>query len=134
MHKTLFYASNTIFASMVTTDIQTATSAPISITSGAMTQLRRLMQEQNIPEGYGLRVGVKGGGCSGFSYLLGFDVQKEKDQIYDIDGLHLFIEKSHAMYLIGMSIDWHDDLNNRGFVFENPNATSTCGCGTSFSA
>ena len=119
---------------MVTTDSQTVTSAPISITPGAMTQLKRLMQEEDIPEGYGLRVGVKGGGCSGFSYLLGFDVQKEKDDVFQIEGLNVFMEKAHAMYLIGMSIDWHDGLNNRGFVFENPNATSTCGCGTSFSA
>lgn len=119
---------------MVTTDNQTVTAAPISITTGALTQLRRLMQEQSIPEGYGLRVGVKGGGCSGFSYLLGFDMQKDKDQVYEIEGLQLYIEKAHTMYLIGMSIDWHDGLNNRGFVFENPNASSTCGCGTSFSA
>lgn len=99
-----------------------------------MEQLRRLMREQSVPDGYGLRVGVKGGGCSGFSYLLGFDVKKEKDQVYEIDGMQVFIEKTHAMYLIGMEIDWHDDLNNRGFIFENPNAKSTCGCGTSFSA
>jgi len=92
------------------------------------------MAEQNVPTGHGLRVGVKGGGCSGFSYLLGFDVRKEKDEVYEIGGLQVFIEKSHAMYLIGMEIDWHDGLNNRGFVFENPNATSTCGCGSSFSA
>lgn len=119
---------------MVTTETQTVTNAPITITTGAIAQLRRLMQEQNIPEGYGLRVGVKGGGCSGFSYLLGFDVQKEKDQVFEIEGLPVFIEKTHAMYLIGMAIDWHDGLNNRGFVFENPNATGTCGCGSSFSA
>ncbi len=92
------------------------------------------MQESEVPQGYGLRVGVKGGGCSGFSYLLGFDAPGEKDHRYEIEGLPVFIERSHAMYLIGMSIDWHDGLNNRGFVFENPNATSTCGCGTSFSA
>lgn len=108
--------------------------APIGITGSAMEQLRRLMREQEVPEGYGVRVGVKGGGCSGFSYLLGFDARKEQDQTYEIDGMPVFIEKSHAMYLIGMEIDWHDDLNNRGFIFENPNAKSTCGCGSSFSA
>ena len=108
--------------------------APISITSSALVQISRIMQEQSIPAGYGLRIGVKGGGCSGFSYLLGFDVQKDKDEVFEINGLSVFIEKTHTMYLVGMSIDWHDDLNNRGFVFENPNATGTCGCGTSFSA
>jgi len=115
------------------TETQTIT-APIGISASAQEQLRRIMAEQNVPTGHGLRVGVKGGGCSGFSYLLGFDVRKEKDEVYEIGGLQVFIEKSHAMYLIGMEIDWHDGLNNRGFVFENPNATSTCGCGSSFSA
>ncbi len=109
-------------------------SAPVSITDGAMTQIRRLMREQNIPEGYGLRVGVKGGGCSGFSYLLGFDVQQEKDQAYEIGGMPVYVDRTHEMYLIGMEIDWHEGLNNRGFIFENPNAKSTCGCGSSFSA
>lgn len=129
-----FFSQKLSLPTMTTTETQTVTNAPVSITTGAITQLRRLMQEQNIPEGYGLRVGVKGGGCSGFSYLLGFDVQKDKDQVFEIEGLPVFIEKSHAMYLIGMAIDWHDGLNNRGFVFENPNATGTCGCGSSFSA
>ena len=118
---------------MVTVN-ETQIAAPISITGGALRQIRRIMQEQSIPSGYGLRVGVKGGGCSGFSYLLGFDVQKEKDKVFDIDGLQVYIEQAHTMYLVGMSIDWHEGLNNRGFVFENPNATGTCGCGSSFSA
>ena len=119
---------------METIQDQKIAATPISITQEAITQLKRLMQEQNIPAGYGLRVGVKGGGCSGFSYLLGFDVQKEKDQVFEIDGLQVFMEKAHSMYLLGMAIDWHDDLNNRGFIFENPNASGTCGCGSSFSA
>ena len=110
------------------------TTAPVTITESAMTQLQRLMKEQEVPEGYGLRVGVKGGGCSGFSYLLGFDMPKEKDQVYTFGDMQVFIEKSHSMYLVGMEIDWHEGLNNRGFVFENPNAKSTCGCGSSFSA
>ncbi len=117
-----------------TTQEQQAIQSPLSVTPGALTHLRRIMQEQNIPEGYGLRVGVKGGGCSGFSYLLGFDVQKEKDQVYQIDGMQIFIDQAHGMYLIGMEIDWHEGLNNRGFVFNNPNAKETCGCGSSFSA
>ena len=107
---------------------------PIKISATALEQLRRIMNEQNVPDKYGLRVGVKGGGCSGFSYILGFDVQKEKDQIFEIDGMKVFMEKSHSMYLIGMEIDWLEGLNNRGFTFNNPNATESCGCGTSFSA
>jgi iron-sulfur cluster assembly protein len=107
---------------------------PIKLTDGAISQLKRIMVEQNIPQNYGLRVGVKGGGCSGFSYVLGFDEKKEKDDIYTIGDFNVFMEKSHAIYLLGMEIDWVEGLNNRGFQFNNPNATSTCGCGTSFSA
>jgi len=112
----------------------TLTQAPVKITEGALTQLTRIMAEQNVGEEYGLRIGVKGGGCSGFTYILGFDVMKEKDQVFDINGMKVYMEKSHGMYLMGMEIDWVDGLNNRGFSFNNPNATESCGCGTSFSA
>ena len=108
--------------------------SPIVITDSAMKQLKRIMQEQNIPEGYGLRVGVKGGGCSGFSYVLGFDKKKDNDQEYQIHDLPLYMEQSHGLYLLGMEIDWLEGLDNRGFIFNNPNATDTCGCGSSFSA
>ena len=97
-------------------DVQTKTE-PISLTEGAVKQLKRIMQEQNVPADYGVRVGVKGGGCSGFSYILGFDVEKEKDEIYEVSGMKVLMEKSHAIYLLGMEIDWLDGLNNRGFVF-----------------
>lgn len=110
------------------------TTAPISLTEGALKQLKRIMAEQNVPENYGLRVGVKGGGCSGFSYILGFDEKKDKDQEFELEGLKVYMEKSHGIYLLGMEIDWVEGLNNRGFSFNNPNATSNCGCGTSFSA
>lgn len=112
----------------------TTTTAPIKLTEGALTQLKRIMQEQDVPDEYGLRIGVKGGGCSGFSYILGFDIMKEKDQVYELEGFKVFMEKSHGIYLIGMEIDWVEGLNNRGFTFNNPNATESCGCGTSFSA
>lgn len=107
---------------------------PISLTQGALNQLRRIYSEQNLSEDHGLRIGVKGGGCSGFSYVLGFDVQKDKDEVYELAGFRIFMEKSHAIYLLGMEVDWIDGLNNRGFTFSNPNAKETCGCGTSFSA
>lgn len=112
----------------------TLVKSPVQITDSAMHQLLRIMQDQNIDPSYGLRVGVKGGGCSGFSYILGFDEKKEKDQEFEVNGLTVYMEKSHAIYLLGMEIDWHEGLNNRGFVFSNPNAKETCGCGTSFSA
>ena len=110
------------------------TTAPITLTEGARKHLMRIREEQNIPISHGLRVGVKGGGCSGFSYILGFDVQKDDDQIYDLEGLKVLMKKSHGLYLLGLEIDWLEGLNNRGFTFNNPNADDTCGCGTSFSA
>ena len=79
-----------------------------------------------------LRIGVKGGGCSGMTYVLGFDAITEKDESYEIDGLRFIMEKSHGIYLMGMEIDWQGGLNSRGFTFKNPNASTTCGCGTSF--
>lgn len=112
----------------------TITKAPISLTEGAVRQLLRIRTEQNVPADHGLRVGVKGGGCSGFSYILGFDMPREQDQVFEVDGIKVFMEKSHGIYLLGMEIDWVEGLNNRGFTFNNPNASDTCGCGTSFSA
>jgi iron-sulfur cluster assembly protein len=107
---------------------------PITLTEGAVKELNRIRTDQGIPEEFGLRVGVKGGGCSGFSYILGFDEQKDNDETYQIKGIKVLMQKSHAIYLIGMEIDWQDGLNNRGFAFNNPNADDTCGCGSSFSA
>lgn len=108
--------------------------APIQLTAGAVQQLNEIRKEQNIPGEYGLRVGVKGGGCSGFTYVLGFDEKKDKDDEYEIGGLRVLMEKSHGIYLLGMEVDFVQGLENRGFTFNNPNATESCGCGTSFSA
>ncbi len=113
---------------------ETITTSPIKLTPGAIVQLTRLRQEQGVPADYALRIGVKGGGCSGFSYLLGFDEQKDRDTIYEYEGIRILMDQAHALYLLGMEIDWLEGLNNRGFVFKNPNAKETCGCGTSFSA
>lgn len=112
----------------------TTTTAPVTLTAGAVRQLQRIRNEQNVPADYGLRIGVKGGGCSGFSYILGFDVPKDNDQIFEIAGIKVLMQKAHGIYLLGMEIDWVEGLNNRGFTFNNPNASDTCGCGTSFSA
>lgn len=108
--------------------------APVILTDGAVRQFKTIIADQNIDSQYGLRVGVKGGGCSGFSYELGFDEQKEGDSVYAINGMKVFMKKAHAIYLLGMEIDFKEGLNNRGFSFTNPNAKETCGCGTSFSA
>jgi len=108
--------------------------APVKISDRAATEVKRIVANKQIPEGYGLRIGVKGGGCSGMSYVLGFDKQREHDLKFDIDGIVVFMDKRHGLYLMGTTVDYHDGLDARGFVFENPNATQTCGCGSSFSA
>jgi iron-sulfur cluster assembly protein len=105
---------------------------PILLTEGAVKQLKKIWVDQKVPAHYGLRVGVKGGGCSGFSYILGFDEQKDKDEVYEVAGMKVLMEKAHGLYLLGMEVDWLEGLNNRGFTFNNPNATESCGCGTSF--
>ncbi len=116
-------------------DIESKTAdCPIVFTEGALNEIKQLVYDKEVPEGHGLRVGVEGGGCSGLSYILGFDERKELDDEYIIEGISVFMNKAHGMYLIGMEVDFLNGLNNRGFIFNNPNASSTCGCGTSFSA
>jgi iron-sulfur cluster assembly protein len=112
----------------------TVATQPLNLTESAVKQLKSIITEQKIPADYGLRVGVKGGGCSGFTYILGFDAPKEGDDVFQINGMNVLMQKSHAIYLLGMQIDFLEGLNNRGFSFSNPNATDTCGCGTSFAA
>jgi len=102
---------------------------PVQITSSAIGEIKRLLMTSDHPF---LRVGVKGGGCSGLTYVLDLDEKKENDQSFEIDGVPCVMDRSHAIYLSGMTIDWDGGLNSRGFVFKNPNAGTTCGCGTSF--
>jgi len=105
---------------------------PVKFTEGAINELKTLLYEKEVPSDHGVRVGVKGGGCSGLSYLLGFDAKKDDDEEFEVGGMRVFMSKVHSMYLLGMEVDYVSGLNNRGFVFNNPNAASTCGCGTSF--
>lgn len=107
-------------------------SIPVTMTEGALRQIKKLMGEANFDITQKLRVGVKGGGCSGMSYVLGFDHPTEKDKTFEIEGISCIMNAAHEMYVYGMEIDWEDGLNNRGFTFKNPNASTTCGCGTSF--
>lgn len=90
------------------------------------------MNEEDFDKSQLLRIGVKGGGCSGMTYVLGFDKQEEEDENYEVEGVSFVMNKSHKLYLYGMTIDWQGGLNSRGFTFSNPNASKTCGCGTSF--
>ena len=108
--------------------------APIQLSPRAAEEIGKIMATKDIPEGYGLRVGVKGGGCSGMSYILGFDREREHDVAYDLDGITIYMDRRHGLYLMGTTIDYQDGLNARGFTFDNPNATQTCGCGSSFNA
>lgn len=107
---------------------------PINLTLRALEEVKIIMQDKSVPAEYGLRIGVQGGGCSGMSYLLGFDKKKDNDEVYELDGVQLIMDKKHGMYVMGMEVDFQDGLNARGFVFNNPQAKSTCGCGSSFSA
>lgn len=110
-----------------------ALAAPVTLTEGAKKEVRKLIEQQELGQDYGLRLGVEGGGCAGMNYILGFDQKKDGDQEYEIDGIKVFMHKAHGLYLVGMEVDFQHGLNARGFTFSNPNAASTCGCGTSFS-
>jgi iron-sulfur cluster assembly protein len=113
--------------------METMTATPVQFTAGAVAEIKRLMAEDGFDATQKLRVGVKGGGCSGLSYVLGFDQQTEEDETFEFEGVPCIMNKSHQLYLFGMEIDWQGGLNSRGFTFTNPNASKTCGCGTSFS-
>lgn len=105
----------------------------IRITPKAVNEVKKIRAENNIPENFGLRVGVKGGGCSGLKYSMGFDgEEKEGDTVIEQEGIKLLVDGKSLFYLSGTELDFTDGLNGRGFVFNNPNATKTCGCGESF--
>lgn len=111
----------------------TVASQPLTVTDRAKAEIRKIRESNTIPDGYGLRVGVKGGGCSGLSYTLAFDGEKrDDDKVLTYDDISLFVDKKSLFYLMGCEIDFSDGLNGRGFTFSNPNATKTCGCGSSF--
>lgn len=112
--------------------METLTAAPVTFTQKSIDEIKRLMNEEGFDQSTRLRIGVKGGGCSGLSYILGFDMKEANDDEYEFEGLPFIMNKSHGIYLMGMEIDWQDGLNARGFTFKNPNASKTCGCGTSF--
>jgi iron-sulfur cluster assembly protein len=112
--------------------METIALVPITFTGKAIDEIKRLMEEEGFDKTAMLRIGVKGGGCSGLSYILGFDKKEANDELYQFEGLSYIMNKAHGIYLMGMEIDWQDGLNARGFSFRNPNASKSCGCGTSF--
>ena len=114
-------------------DSQTTTPV-ITLTESAVQEVKRLLDLQGITEG-GLRLGVKGGGCSGLSYTMNFDEKiGPHDQVYDIEGIKVIVDAKSAIYLQGTQLDYYKDLMTGSFRFINPNASKTCGCGESFSA
>ena len=105
---------------------------PISLTERAARQIVKIKENENLDEELFLRVAVEGGGCSGLSYKLGFDIRTDEDQIVESQGLSIVVDPKHLMYLDGIQIDYPDGLDARGFTFDNPNASESCGCGSSF--
>jgi iron-sulfur cluster assembly protein len=105
----------------------------ITLTDKAATEIASIRSENSIPDAYYLRIGVKGGGCSGLTYSLGFDGEKrDTDEILDIKGVRILVDAKSLYYLDGTELDYTDGLNGKGFVFNNPNAVRSCGCGSSF--
>lgn len=93
---------------------------PVSITPKAVEEVKNILEKKNIPDGYGLRIGIKGGGCGGMSYVLGFDKKKEGDDEYKVDGVDVYVEKKHVMYLMGLTVDFYEGSDARGFMFTDP--------------
>lgn len=105
----------------------------LTLTQTAMDKVKAIMSERG--EEGGLRIAVIGGGCSGFQYQMSLDMQASPDdQVIELDGLKVFVDKRSMLYLNGTKIDYVDGLSGAGFKFDNPNARSTCGCGESFNA
>lgn len=119
----------------MTTDTQVQQESVI-ITELAAKEIRTIIKNQDLDvEKVRLRVGVKGGGCSGFSYLLDLtETQKDSDEMFEQHGIKVIVDPKSLLYLSGVIVDFKDEIMGRGFVFNNPNATSSCGCGSSFSA
>jgi len=105
----------------------------ITLSEKAVVEIATIRQDNAIPDEYRLRIGVKGGGCSGLSYSLGFDGEfRDTDELLEIQGVSLVVDAKSLYYLNGTELDYTDGLNGKGFVFNNPNAVRTCGCGSSF--
>jgi iron-sulfur cluster assembly protein len=113
---------------MVTTQV----SMPVTVSERALAEIKKIQQQEQVSHTGGLRLGVKGGGCSGMTYVLNFDEPTDHDQVYEVGGVRFLIDQRHLIYLAQMHVDFQDGLNARGFTFQNPNATTTCGCGASF--
>jgi len=108
-----------------------ASRALVTATDAAIAELKRLLEAEQDADG--IRLGVKGGGCSGLSYILEFSRTREGDNVIEQDGIRFYLDRKSSIYLKGIVLDFKEGLSGKGFVFQNPNASSTCGCGESFS-
>jgi len=119
-------------ATTTTPNVETTPKTPIILTSTAVSKVKEIMAQQD-PVPAGLRIGVVGGGCSGFSYSMSFEnAPGVMDKVYKFEGLNVYVDATSAMYLNGCTVDYVETLEAAGFKFENPNVKSTCGCGSSF--
>jgi iron-sulfur cluster assembly accessory protein len=117
-----------------TTSPEVKKTYPVNLTATAVSKVKEIMAQQN-PIPSGLRVGVVGGGCSGFSYTMQFEnAAGAMDKVFDYDGLKVYIDATSLMYMQGATVDYVETLEGAGFKFDNPNVKSTCGCGSSFHA
>ncbi len=110
-----------------------ATQTLVTVTDRAQQEIRQIFVREQPEEERGLRLGVIGGGCSGLSYEMDFDQTRENDNVIDFDGFRVLLDPKSSVYLKGVTLDFQDGLKGKGFVFVNPSATNTCGCGESFS-
>src|SRR5947209_3872858 len=120
-------------ATITTPNVETTPKLPVNLTPTAVVKVREIMGQQN-PVPSGLRIGVVGGGCSGFSYSMAFEnAAGMMDKTFNFDGLKVYVDATSLMYLNGCVVDYVETLEGAGFKFENPNVKNTCGCGSSFS-
>ena len=118
------------------TEVINPTSAKVCLTERAAKKIRALLEKEGVPlEEGGLRVGVQGGGCSGLSYAMRIDTKaRDRDKVFEEYGARLFVDPKSFLYLNGTTLDYEETLMRQGFVFQNPNAERSCGCGSSFTA
>lgn len=110
----------------------TGTGKTVALTARAAKQVQKIIANEDLEDDLYLRVAVEGGGCSGLSYKLGLDHKSDEDNIIKSEGIEIIVDPRHMMYLEGIEIDYPDGLDARGFTFDNPNASESCGCGSSF--
>ena len=117
-----------------TEQVDLASLPDVKLTPTAIEMVRKMREKENLGAGNGLRIGVVGGGCSGFQYSLKFDTLKEGDRVKDFGGVPVYVDEISLPYIAGTTLDYVEGLHGAGFRFDNPRASRTCGCGSSFSA